>query len=165
MNPASRKRPTAYLSGGKQYAASGGADWREALGNWLRQELGHRVVDPVRESRRLMARMRAQGMRLRGKRRVGGDWPAFFRRIVDADTRWLTHGSDYVVCLWNGSARKGAGTQGEITIARWRRIPVYVVSRTPLDRMPGWIQGCVACHFRSFADLKRFLVAEFESIQ
>lgn len=145
-----------------QYAASGGADWRRGFGHWLQHELGHRVIDPVRESRRLMTRLRARGMRLRGKKRLGGDWSIFFRSIVDADTRWVARRSDYVVCLWNGSARKGAGTQGELTIARWHRIPVFVVSRTPIHLLPGWIQGCVTCHFRSFADLKRFLFNHFD---
>jgi hypothetical protein len=145
---------TVYLSGGMQYADRRGADWRHAMGIWLRNELGHRVIDPVKRSNSLMRRMKNSGARLTGRYRRGGDWPAFFRRVVDVDSRLVAENSDYVICLWDRSARRGAGTQGELTLARRHRIPVYLVSRTPPERLPGWIQGCTTRHFGSWRDLR-----------
>jgi hypothetical protein len=156
MKPA-RCRVTAYLSGGMQYADRRGAGWRHVMGAWLREELGHVSIDPVERSNRLMRSMRKAGARLTGKRRRGGDWSAFFRRVVDVDSRLVAEKADYVICLWDQSARRGAGTQGELTLARRHRIPVYLVSRTPLERLPGWIQGCTTRQFGSWRDLRSFL--------
>ena len=158
MMRAQNKRPTAYLSGGMQFADRSGADWRVEMGTWLREVLGHRVIDPVKESKSLKARMISRGFVLRGRRRIGGGWNAFFRRIVDTDTRFVAHRSDYVVCLWNSSARKGAGTQGELTVARLKRIPVYLVSATPREQLPGWIQGCITRHFATLRELRIYLI-------
>jgi hypothetical protein len=127
------------------------------MGVWLRTELGHVSIDPVERSNALLRRMRNSGSRLKGKHRRGGDWTAFFRRVVDVDSGLVAEKADYVICLWDLSARRGAGTQGELTLARRRRIPVYLVSRTPLERLPGWIQGCTTRHFGTWRDLKRFL--------
>lgn len=152
-----RKRATVYLSGGMQFAAGNGADWRRTFGEWVRSDLGHTVLDPVQASMHLKQSMRRSGHSLGGRRRVGGSWPIFFRRVVDQDVRLVARRSDYVVCLWNLSARKGAGTQGELTVARWLRIPVYLVSRTPRERLPGWVQGCITEHFHTFEQLKFYL--------
>ncbi len=162
MKPA-KSRLTAYLSGGMQYAPRRGAEWREELALWLKVHLGHAAIDPVRSSRRLMARMRASGAKLHGKRRRGGDWPAFFRAVVDIDTGLVANRSDYVICLWNTSARRGAGTQGELTVARRVRMPVYLVSRAPIERLPGWIQGCTTRHFGNWTDLQVFLLKRYAS--
>lgn len=152
-----RRKTTAYLSGGMQYAVGNGADWRVEIAQWLRQELSHASIDPVRRSRSLMRSMKRQGARLYGNIRAGGDWNSFFRRIVDSDTRFVARNSDYVICLWNQSARRGAGTQGELTVARQHRVPVYLVSRTPLERLPGWVQGCTTRHFGSWNALREYL--------
>lgn len=148
---------TAYLSGGMQFADGRGADWRRDLGEWLRKEIGHLSIDPVERSNRLMRRMRNAGARLTGKQRRGGDWTTFFRRVVDVDSRLVSEESDYVICLWNQSARRGAGTQGELTLARRNRIPIYLVSRTPKERLPGWVQGCITEHFGSWRTLRSYL--------
>lgn len=162
MKPAQTEM-TAYLSGGMQYAAKRGADWRRSMGAWLREELGHASIDPVERSNALMRRMRNAGARLNGRRRKGGDWAAFFRRVVDIDSRFVSEKTDYVICLWNQSARRGAGTQGELTLARRHRIPVYLVSRVPRERLPGWIQGCLTRHFGSWNELRRFLIKTYAS--
>lgn len=161
MKPARHKPFTAYLSGGIQYAKRNGADWRREMSEWLSQVLGHAVIDPVRESARLKSRMRRRGYRLHGTHRSGGDWPVFFRRIVDVDSRFVQEKSDYVVCLWDASAKRGAGTQGELTLARFNRIPVFLVSKTPIETLPGWIQGCVTRYFPNFLALKIYLIQRY----
>jgi hypothetical protein len=160
MKPA-RRKPTAYLSGGMQFAKGRGADWRQELSTWLRDELGHAAINPVTKSNRLMQRMRRAGARLSGKSRSGGDWTTFFRRVVDADSTYVVEHSDYVICLWNQSARRGAGTQGELTLARRHRIPVYLVSRTPVERLPGWVQGCLTRHFGTWRQLQAHLMQRY----
>lgn len=161
MPHARRRRLTAYLSGGMQFARGNGAGWRLEMSEWLSEVLGHSAIDPVRESVRLMALMRTRGYRLRGSKRLGSDWQEFFRRIVDADSRFVQKRSDYMVCYWNASARKGAGTQGELTLARNMRIPVYIVSKTPLEGLPGWVQGCVTKHFTNFRGLRIYLIQRY----
>lgn len=162
MKPAQTKT-TAYLSGGMQYAKGRGADWRRDICDWLREELGHASIDPVERSNALMRRMRNAGARLNGRHRKGGDWTAFFRRVVEIDSRLVSEETDYVICLWNQSARRGAGTQGELTLARRYLIPVYLVSRTPRERLPGWIQGCLTRHFGSWDELRQFLKRKYSS--
>ncbi len=151
---------TVYLSGGMQFARGTGASWRADLGGWIRRTLGHRVIDPVIESEALMKKLRSEGWHLRGRTRTGGDWPQFFRQVVDRDCR-LVRRADYIVCLWDSSARRGAGTQGELTIAREQRIPVYLVTRSPLASIPGWIQGCSTERFGAFNELRTFLQDQF----
>ncbi len=161
MKRVRHSRMTAYLSGGMQFAIGGGADWRVEMGTWLREVLHHRAIDPVQESRRLISRWKLHGHRLTGSKRTGGDWPAFFRQIVDSDCAFVQREADYVICLWNASARKGAGTQGEVTVARVNRIPVFLVSQTPLQKLPGWIQGCTTRHFSSFRALRMYLIQRY----
>ncbi len=144
-----------------QYAQARGADWRLMMATWLSDELGHTSIDPVQRSNDLMAKMRSSGARLNGNVRAGGDWPVFFRKVVEQDTALVAKHSDYLICLWNSSARRGAGTQGELTVARMNHIPVYVVSRTPLDKMPGWVQGCVSRHFAGWTALQSFLMDRY----
>jgi len=161
MKRVRHKRVTAYLSGGMQFAKGEGADWRFEMGKWLKEVLRHRAIDPVQESKRLKARLRARGQQLNGSKRTGGAWPSFFRQIVDADCRFVSKEANYLICLWNSSARRGAGTQGELTVARVNRIPVYLVSKTRLQDLPGWIQGCTTRHFSSFRALRVYLIQRY----
>ena len=154
------KRNRVYLSGGMQYASDGGASWRSSLGEWLHTTLGHTVIDPVTESEKILRSLRRKGWRLPGGDRTGGDWPRFFPLIVDRDVR-LVRSSQYIICLWNESARRGAGTQGELTVAREARIPVYLVTRSSLARTPGWVQGCTTKRFTTITQLKSFLETRF----
>ena len=48
-------------------------------------------------------------------------------------------GSDCVICLWDEGAARGAGTKGELTIARYFGKPVYLVTRSRSKRYRG---GC-----------------------
>ena len=44
----------AYLSGGMEYAADEGRDWRSKMQTWLERELGCTVFTPNVESDRLL---------------------------------------------------------------------------------------------------------------
>ena len=53
----------AYLSGGMENANNDGADWRREITVWLRDNLGHSVVDPVIESNKLITENDAKDFR------------------------------------------------------------------------------------------------------
>jgi len=77
-------------------------------------------------------------------------------RIIAMDI--LPEQADVVVCLWDDGAHRGAGTTGELTIARRFGKPVYMVTQTPREELPGWILGCVSRMFDSFTELKAYLL-------
>jgi hypothetical protein len=61
------------------------------------------------------------------------------------------------VCYWDESAQRGAGTKGELTIARFFRKPVLMVTSTPMEALPGWVIGCVTMIYPDFDSLKAAL--------
>lgn len=83
----------------------------------------------------------------------------YMKRIIDYDLMVLKSKAALVICYWTEGAGKGAGTQGEVTTARSKRIPVYTVIAPGVD-MPGWIHGCSTKIFNNFEDLFKFLKKE-----
>jgi hypothetical protein len=146
-----------YLSGGMEYATDEGRDWRTVLHAWLEEHLGASVFNPNIESDRLFATRHA-GVNFRALKT--GD-PAAYRAIaaelVDLDSGEIAERSDAVICYWDASAMRGAGTKGELTMARFFRKPVYMVTAIPESEIPGWVLGCVTGMFGSFDELKTFL--------
>jgi hypothetical protein len=149
----------AYLSGGMEYAAGEGRDWRNLLQAWLAETLGWEVFNPNAESDRMLATI-CPG---RDMRALKSEDPAAYRRIVaqlvDHDCREIALRSDLVICYWDESAMRGAGTKGEVTMARYFGKPVYMVTALPHTEIPGWVLGCTTGFFASFDELKAFLLA------
>ena len=147
-----------YLSGGMEYAAGEGRDWRRDVERWLVSELGCTVFNPNTESDRFLAR-ELPDKDFRGLKYSD---PMRFReivsRIVENDMRAIAERTDVIVCHWDDAAQRGAGTKGEISLARYLGKPVYLVTTMPEAEIPGWVLGCTTYLFRSFEDLKRFLV-------
>jgi len=156
-----RKKLNAYLSGGMEYAQNEGADWRRDLQHWLKTELGHTAFNPALES----ARFRARRLKTEDFRALKSDdvqrYTRLVRILIDKDLGAITRRSDYVICLWDHRARKGAGTVGELTVARTLRKPVYMVTRISPQNIPGWILGCTSHRFRTFNELKAFLSRKY----
>ena len=155
------KRPTAYLSGAMEYAHNEGADWRSEIEAWLREELGHSAFNPSVESAKFRAK-RLNGQDFRALK--NGDVENFVRivrMLIDRDLKAIAKRSTYLICLWDRRAQKGAGTTGELTMARSLRIPVYMVTRIDDRNIPGWILGCTTRRFRSFSGLKKFLLTTY----
>jgi hypothetical protein len=144
-----------------EYAANEGRDWRRDLHQWLERELGCTVFNPNVESERFLSR------RLPGTdfRQLKSDDPSLFRsvvqEIVDLDCREIAERSDFVVCYWDEGAARGAGTKGEVTIARHTGKPVYLVTSVPEVEIPGWVLGCTTSVFGSFNDLRAFLSSRY----
>jgi hypothetical protein len=146
-----------YLSGGMEYASDEGRDWRTVLHDWLDRELHASVFNPNVESDRHFATHHA-GVDFRTLKT--GD-PQRYRviasELVDIDSHEIAERTDVVICYWDASAMRGAGTKGELTMARYFHKPVYMVTSIPEAEIPGWVLGCVTRVFPGFGELKSFL--------
>ena len=152
-----------YLSGGMEYAKNEGMDWRHDLDSWICTTLGHKVFNPNVESKKLLA----QSLPKRNFRLLKSTdlktYSKIAKQFVILDSKEIAERSDYVICYWDQGAQRGAGTKGELTIARYFSKPVYMVTRIPKVNIPGWVLGCVTEFFDSFDHLKEFLVSCYKS--
>ena len=149
--------PRIYLSGGMEYAENEGRDWRADLQGWLEHELGASIFNPNVESERFLSR-RLPGVDFRSHKRSDPDrFRSIVKEIVDLDCGEIARKTDFVICYWDEGAARGAGTKGEITIARHTGKPVYLVSAIPEVDIPGWVLGCTTALFPDFDALKAFL--------
>jgi hypothetical protein len=146
-----------YLSGGMEYAANEGRDWRSTIQEWLERRLCCTVFNPNLESENFF-RTHAPGVDFRAlKLKDPLKFKELVARVVDIDCREIAERSDYVVCLWDEAAMRGAGTKGELTLARFFGKPVYMVTHIPLTEIPGWVLGCTTELFPDFTGLQSFL--------
>lgn len=146
-----------------EYAQNEGADWREEIQIWLRDELHHSVFNPTKESAKYLSkkipRENFRALKFKDVRRFS----KLVAGIVDRDSNEIAERSDYVICYWDRSAHRGAGTKGELTVARLFRKPVYMVTEMKPDNIPGWVLGCTTRMFPSFHELKAFLLKTYKS--
>lgn len=154
----------AYLSGGMEYANNEGADWRYDLEAWIKKNLRHSVFNPNHESEKYLSK-KHPGANLRALKTENVDaFTRIVRGIVDLDSREVAYHSDYIICLWDRSAAKGAGTKGELTLAKFFRKPVYMVTKMKKENIAGWVLGCTTIMFSSFDELKSFLLKEYGAL-
>ena len=151
------KQSRVYLSGGMDYADGEGAQWRTELQRWLENNLHQSVFNPNIESDRFFAthyplvdfrKLKVENIQ---------QYQEIVRQLVGIDCKEIAEHSDYLVCYWDEGAARGAGTKGELTMAKFFGKPVYLVTSYPLHELPGWVLGCVTKTFPNFADLKNFL--------
>ncbi len=146
-----------YLSGGMEYADAEGVHWRRDLQTWLESHLRHSVFNPNLESERYFAQ-HFPGTDIRAlKQQDVLRYQEIIRNLVDIDCREIAERSDYVICFWDAGAAKGAGTKGELTMARFFGKPVYLVTSHELREIPGWVLGCTTAVFPNFDALKESL--------
>jgi len=156
-----RKPLKAYLSGGMEFAKGEGADWRYVLEDWIHRNLKHTVFNPNRESEKVLSK-KIPGRSFRELKQEDLErFTQIVRSLVDLDCREIAHRSNYIVCYWDESAQKGAGTKGEVTIARFVEKPVYLVTEMKPADIPGWVLGCTTKTFGSFDALKIFLLETY----
>jgi hypothetical protein len=147
-----------YLSGGMEYAVKEGRDWRQAMHDWLRSHLACEVFNPNAKSDEFFARQ-YPGVDIRSLKETDiAQYAAIVARLVEIDCREIAERSDLVICYWDEAAMRGAGTKGELTIARYFGKPVYMVTAVPYTDIPGWVLGCTTLIFASFDELKKFLL-------
>lgn len=151
----------AYLSGGMEYADGEGASWRAELHRWIEATLGHSVFNPNVKSEQFLL-IHYPGVDFRQLKHEDIErFREMVRKIVELDCGEIAHRSDYVVCYWDESAQRGAGTKGELTIAKYFGKPVYLVTGMNPSEIPGWVLGCTTHLFQSFEELKTFLLERF----
>lgn len=152
----------AYLCGSVEYSPDQGRSWRAAITPFL-QELGHHVYDPQLDDRKSLTDVERREFR----NWKGENLPRFqkvMRKIMDYDLQRLETRCDYVVAYWDEHAARGAGTQGELTLAYRRACPVYLVINMPVEQVSSWILGCASAVFTDFEQLKDFLRGKFAAV-
>ena len=145
-----------YLCGAIEYSPDHGKTWRTEVTRFL-HELGHEVYDPALDEKKDLTDVELREFR---------DWkqadlPRFqqtIRKIIQYDLDWVEERCDALVAYWDEHAGKGASTQGELTVAYRRGLPVYLVTKLPPDQVSGWVLGCASQVFSSFDELREYLV-------
>ena len=132
---------TAYLSGAMEYSPDQGRGWRQEVSLLLKERLGHEVFNPNEEINQILSKEEELHFR-EWKENDEEKFKTLMNRIIDRDLRHLTEKSDYVICKWDEYAVKGGGTHGEITVAYYHKIPVFLLSEMPRNRISSWILGC-----------------------
>ena len=56
---------------------------------------------------------------------------------------------------------KGGGTHGEVTMAYYKNVPVYLVNQVPIEDLSGWIMSCSTDIFNTFTELKSHLIKTY----
>jgi hypothetical protein len=157
----SRESPRAYLSGGMEFAKGEGADWRRVMEDWVKKNLGHSAYNPNKESDEYLAEKYPSGRFRDLKDENIEKYTELVRDLIDNDCSEIAERSDYVICNWDESAQRGAGTKGELTMARFVGKPVYMVTQMKLQDIPGWVLGCTTKIFPKFEELQVFLLRHF----
>lgn len=158
------KRIHVYLSGGMEYALNEGKDWRLDIENWIQKSLKHKVFNPNAVSDQYLRKVLHKN-NFRSLKSTNLDtYIKIVQKFVIQDSKEIATRSDYVICYWDMSAQRGAGTKGELTIAKYFMKPVYLVTHIPKEKIPGWVLGCVTEFFSSFEDLKEYLIQNYTSI-
>ena len=132
---------TAYLSGAMEYSPDQGRGWRQEVSLLLKERLGHEVFNPNEEINQILSKEEELHFR-EWKENDEEKFKTLMNRIIDRDLSHLTEKSDYVICKWDEYAVKGGGTHGEITVAYYHKIPVFLLSEMPRNRISSWILGC-----------------------
>ena len=148
-----------YLCGAIEYSPDHGKAWRGEITPFL-FALGHDVYDPALDEKKTLSDEEVQDFR-KWKDSNLLRFQGTVRKIIDYDLDWIERKCDYIVAFWDEYAGRGAGSQGELTLAYRRGIPVYLVSAVPVSQISGWILGCATEVFRDFDGLKRHLTMKF----
>ncbi len=145
-----------YLAGAIERAPDLGVGWRRAITPFLKEELGHRVFDPCIEENHVLSVHEFAEFR-DWKRTDLKRFRQTMRKLIDTDLNQIAREVDYLICLWDEYVLGGGGTHGELTLAYYNRIPVYMVTEMPQTEMSGWIIGCTTEIFADFDALKAYL--------
>jgi hypothetical protein len=150
-----------YLSGGMEYAEGEGFQWRRELQDWIEQNLKHECFNPNHESN-VFFENNYPSVDFREIKTKDIDlYKTIARKLVEIDINEIAKNTDYLICFWDNGAAKGAGTKGELTMAKYFEKPVYLVTTFPLSDIPGWVLGCTTKFFYTFEELKSFLAKQF----
>lgn len=150
----------AYLCGPIEFASDGGKTWRRELAPFLRSELGHRVYDPAEDEQKNLTEEEVKNFRAWKSSNLER-FRGVIRKIIAFDLDLIEEQADYVICYWDQSAVASGGTAAEITAAYRRGIPVYLLTPQPVEKISGWMLGCVERIFANSEELKKFLAGHY----
>ena len=151
----------AYLSGPIENAENDGADWRISLTDWLKNNVGHTVFNPVVATQEITKGYPSDSFR---EMIISNPdkYKELIRKIIDIDIEAVINKSDYLIVNWEKSVFRGGGTHGEITMAYYFKKPIYLVNQVPIDHLSSWIYSCSTELFTSFNDLKSFILRQYK---
>ena len=153
----------AYLSGAMENVKDEGADWRNELTIWLKENLNHSVVDPIIETTKLVEKSNSQNYR-NWKNTDPNKFKNFVRKAIDNDLDSVINKTDYTICLWNNDVIPGGGTHGEVTMGYYFNKPIYLVNQLEDMEISGWIMSCATEIFTDFDTLKLRLLEEYKKL-
>ncbi len=151
-----------YLSGGMEFAEDNGAEWRSRLEVWLKNKLGHSCFNPVKASEELLSTKYSGADFRDAKSSNFAKHREIAKEIVSLDSTEIILRTDYLVCYYNESAQRGAGTKGELTVAAIFGKPVYLVKDMAIEKIPSWVIGCATEIFDNFESLQDFLLKKYK---
>ena len=154
----------AYLPGGMEHANNYGAAWRKDITQWLNESLEHSAIDPVIESKKLIAENNAKDFR-NWKETDPDKFIEFIRLAIKKDLDGVVDKSDYIICFWDKSVFKGGGIHGEVTLAHYSRKPIYLVNQLPITDLSGWIMSCATEIVNDFESLKIILYIKYPNVK
>ena len=85
----------------------------------------------------------------------------YMRFIINFDMNIVENVADIIICRWSDDCQNGGGSQGEVSLARYIRKPVYMIDETKKVEIPTWIRACANRVFDSMEELNKFLREEF----
>ncbi len=142
-----------------EYAAGEGRAWRASLQEWLERSLDASVFNPTVASEEHF-RTRHPGVHFRTLKETDPDtYRAIAAELVALDCREIAERTDFLICYWDESAMRGAGTKGELTMAKYFQKPVFLVTSMAQRDIPGWVLGCTSRLFPTFDELRAFLTS------
>ena len=147
----------AYLSGPIENAENDGASWRQHMTLWLKNNLNHKVFDPVIETKNIIGHLDSINFRAM-KKTDPIKYKNIIREIIKLDLEAVLNDADYLIAKWDKSVLKGGGTHGEITMAYWIKKPIFIVNSLPINDMSSWIFSCSDFIFDDFTGLKKKLM-------
>ena len=143
-----------YLAGSIEYSPDLGKGWRAEITPLLKS-LGHEVYDPAEDELKNLTETEAREFRAWKT----SDLPRFqktVRKIIAYDLDLIEQHCDAIVCYWDRHAGRGAGTQGELTVAHRLGIPVYMICGVPVEEISGWLLACASEVFTDFDAFRHF---------
>lgn len=141
-----------YLSGAIEHAPDHGRHWRAALTPFL-QSQGHEVYDPAADAKKDLSAEEVEHFR-EWKRTDVKRFQGTVRKIIAYDLDIVERRTDAIICYWDEYCSRGAGTQGELTVAHRLGLSVYLVTAMPVESISGWILGCSSQIFSSMEALQ-----------
>ena len=150
----------AYLCGPIDFSHESGTLWRRKLSPFLRDQLGHRVYDPMEDARKVLTDEEIANFRV-WQRTDLDRFRRTVRKLIAFDIGLLENRADYVVCYWDSETASNGATPAGLTAAYRKGIPVYLVTSSPVEEIDAWMLGCSDQVFSSIEGLKEFLAARF----